>query len=773
MLRTVSPDPFLRPRLTRFLSGGRTASGDLPEAAVVPIRSLLERGAVDRCRLLIVLTIPFFAAYALRSAYLLAEPTVEPYYDRRALVWMRNGLALACGFWILFLAWGWLENRRPRPHTVYLLVGSLSWWVGICGVAYALGPITSPAWIAVVIGGVTNLLLLPRGVALLGIGVGMTLIVVSLACAITGLIPYAPVFADSPIVASQVALPYTLGNTITSVAATLLVVGVMSYVVTQWRTALARLGGIVEDRTRELVRRERAEEALRANEERYRLLAENAGDLVAELNGEGVYEYLSPSYQTVLGYAPDELLGRDPFERMHPDDRERMRASAERIVTSGIPETKIYRSQRRDGEWRWLEGHGRALATASGDTHLLVVIRDITERRQVEEEQRKLEAQLQETQKLESLGVLAGGIAHDFNNLLVPILGNAHLAEAELAPDSPARRFIERVETAALRASDLTNTLLAYAGRGKLARQRLDICQLLQGMAELLHTAISRKVELRFELPDSLPSIEGDPAQLRPIVLNLITNASEAIGDERGVVTVSAGTIDADRPYLGETQLGSGLPNGAYVYLDVRDSGCGMDEETKAKIFDPFFTTKLTGRGLGLAALLGIVCAHRGALKVDSQPGQGTRFRLLFPCVDGLQADVAAEVTRSREWRGSGTILIVDDEETVRELLEEVIPRYGMSVMTAKDGREAVERFRQHAPEIAAVLLDLTMPEVGGVEAFLEIRRIQSEARVVLSSGYGEQDLAERLGGEEVNAFLQKPYQPEELIDKLRQVLEG
>jgi signal transduction histidine kinase len=281
------------------------------------------------------------------------------------------------------------------------------------------------------------------------------------------------------------------------------------------------------------------------------------------------------------------------------------------------------------------------------------ILRDITERKRAEEQQRKLEAQMRQTHKLESLGVLAGGIAHDFKNLLLPILGNAHLAEAELVPDSPARRFIERVQTAALRASELANELLAYAGRGELAAQRLDLSQLLQEMAELLRTAISRNVELRHELPDSLPPIEGDPTQLRQVILNLIMNASEAIGDKRGVVTVGAGTIHADSGYLGETDLGSGLPEGSYVYLDVCDTGCGMGEETKAKIFDPFFTTKLTGRGLGLATLLGIVRAHRGTLKVESQPGQGTAFRLLFPCAAGLQAAAEGKSTHPFECRGS------------------------------------------------------------------------------------------------------------------------
>jgi PAS domain S-box-containing protein len=623
-------------------------------------------------------------------------------------------------------------------------------------------------------------LLLPKGVALLGIGVGLTLMVASLACVMAGLIPYAPLFIDSPIGAFQLALPYVVGNTIVSVLATLLVVGIVGYIVTQWRRALAYLQRvntdlkrIVEDRTRELARRKRAEAALRTNEDRYRLLAENAGDLVAELNADGLYEYVSPSHQTVLGYVPDELLGRDPLELIHPADREETRAATERIIASGIPDTRIYRFRHRNGEWRWIEVYGRAFSTTSGDTHLLVVAQDISERQRAEEQQLKLEAQMQQTQKLESLGVLAGGIAHDFNNFLLPILGNARLAEDELEPGSPARRFIERVTTAALRASELSNQLLAYAGRGKLATERVDLRALLQETADLLHTAISRKVELKYELPDSLLPIEGDSAQLRQVILNLITNGSEAIGDGHGVVTIGAGTIDADSRYLSETHLGAGLPAGCYVYLDVRDTGCGMDEETQAKIFDPFFTTKFTGRGLGLAALLGIVRAHQGALRVESEPGRGTTFRLLFPCLAGSRAIPEAKSTRPVEWRGSGTILVVDDEEAVRELLEEVIPRYGMSVVAAKDGREAVKRFREHAPEIAAVLLALTLPEIGGVEAFLGIRRIRPDARVILSSGYSEVDFADRLAGQEVNGFLHKPYQPEELIEKLRQALEG
>ncbi len=431
------------------------------------------------------------------------------------------------------------------------------------------------------------------------------------------------------------------------------------------------------------------------------------------------------------------------------------------------------RLQHKDRSWRWFEFSGNAYQVPSGEMRAVIISRDITERKRAQVQQEKLEAQMQQTQKLESLGVLAGGIAHDFNNLLVPILGNARLAEGELPPGSPVGPFVEQIATAALRTSELTSQLLAYAGRGTLTTRPLDVCELLREMGKLLHTAIPRKVELRYELPDALPLIEGDPAQLRQVVLNLIINASEAIGDEPGVVTIGAGTIEADFASLGQTDLGPELPEGSYIYLDIRDSGCGMDEETRSKIFDPFFTTKFTGRGLGLAALLGIVRSHRGAVRVESELGSGTWFRLLFPCVPGSPAAIAKTFARPREWRSSGTVLVVDDEEAVRNVLGRTLQKCGLSVIMANDGREAVERFREHSPKIAAVLLDLAMPGIGGLEALVEMRKIRPDARIILSSGYSAVDVAARLEGQEVDGFLQKPYEPDALIQKLRELLEG
>jgi PAS domain S-box-containing protein len=511
---------------------------------------------------------------------------------------------------------------------------------------------------------------------------------------------------------------------------------------------------------------------LRESEERYRRLTDNAFDLIMEVDSKGRLLYASPNHRAVLGYEPDELTGRIAFELVHPDERQEVTRAFQMLLVSNWEREVVTRIRHKDGRWCWFEYSGNAYQAPTGEMRAVIISRDITERQQAQVQQEKLEAQMQQTQKLESLGVLAGGIAHDFNNLLVPILGNARLAESELAPDSPVSPFVERIATAALRTSELTNQLLAYAGRGTLTARPLDVCELLREMGELFHTAISRKVELRYKLPDALPLIEGDAAQLRQVVLNLIINASEAIGDEPGVVTIGAGTIEADRACLGQTYLGPELPEGSYIYLDIRDSGCGMDEETRSKIFDPFFTTKFTGRGLGLAALLGIVRAHRGAVRVESEPGRGTRFRLLFPCLSGSAAAIEKTIARPREWRGSGTVLVVDDEEAVRDLLGHVLPKCGLSVIMANDGREAVERFREHALKIAAVLLDLTMPGIGGVEAFVEMRKIRPDARIILSSGYSAVDVAARFEGQEVDGFLQKPYEPEALIQKLRELLE-
>ncbi|MBN1341901.1 MAG: response regulator [Phycisphaerae bacterium] len=399
---------------------------------------------------------------------------------------------------------------------------------------------------------------------------------------------------------------------------------------------------------------------------------------------------------------------------------------------------------------------------------------DISELVRAEEERRLLEAQFQHAQRLERLGILAGGIAHDFNNLLTGILGNASLALTDLEEGSPIRDGIRQIETSALRAAELTSQMLAYSGRGAFVVAPVDLSKLIREMAELLRSSIPKKVAVRQKLAGDLPCVEADIAQIRQVVMNLIINASEAIGDAEGVITVSTGVTDADRQSLADAHVGHDLPQGRYVYLEVADTGHGMDAATRSRMFDPFFTTKFTGRGLGLAATLGIIRGHRAAITVHSEPGKGTTFRALFPCSDRTPENVSGSGrgTQAEEFRG-GTILVVDDEQAVRRLAAKALERAGFTVMTACDGREAVEIFRRHADEIAAVLLDRTMPATDGIQAFEEIRRIKPDARVVLSSGYTVQEAGEGLADSGLSGFIQKPYQPGLLIEKMREAVEG
>ncbi len=445
-----------------------------------------------------------------------------------------------------------------------------------------------------------------------------------------------------------------------------------------------------------------------------------------------------------------------------------------------------------------LEGEGFAALVAIQDVTDLTrrlddyrrlrdrALEEVRERRRAEEERQRLEARVQQAQKLESLGVLAGGIAHDFNNLLVGILGNAELVLTGLSPASEARRLVRAITESAKRAAELSGQMLAYAGKGRVRVVPLSLAERIPPMIPLVESSISKKAILDTDLPADLPMIEGDPGQIRQVLVNLVTNAAEALGEESGRIRISAGTVERDLPALGRSYLGDGLAAGEYVVLEVSDTGCGMDRETREKIFDPFFSTKFTGRGLGLAAVLGIVRGHRGTLEVESEPGRGTTFRVLFPRFEPGPAlrtaagspPAAAPTARPADdpqpaadaGRGeAGTVLVVDDEEMVRRLARMALERSGFSVLTAADGRQGVEAFRAGADRVAVVLLDLTMPELSGEEVYRELRRIRPGVKVIFSSGY-DQRTGPLL---EDAAFLRKPYRPQDLVARVKKVLEG
>ncbi len=523
----------------------------------------------------------------------------------------------------------------------------------------------------------------------------------------------------------------------------------------------------------DITERKKAEQALRESEARYRLLAENVSDVIWTMDLDLNFTYISPSVEAMEGYTIEEAMARRIEDYMTPESYKLARKTLDeelawqRAHPGDVPRTRMLELEqyRKDGTLIWAEMTMSFLCDANNQpVGILGITRDITQRK-------RLQAQIQHAQKLESLGVLAGGIAHDFNNLLMGILGNASLALMELRTQSKARHNVEQIETAAMRAAELSRQMLAYSGKGKFVIEPICISSLVEEMTHLLGASISKKAVLKYHFADNLPLIEGDATQLRQVIMNLITNASEAIGDKSGIITVGTGVMEADQSYLADTYVNDELPRGSYVYLEVSDTGCGMDQETQKKIFDPFFTKKFMGRGLGLAAVLGIIRGHNGAIKVYSEVGKGSTVKVLFPC-STLNSKAVLQATKQEiGWRGSGTILVVDDEQTVRAVAKMILEEFGFDVLTANDGAQAVEVFREHAKQIDAVLLDMTMPRLSGEEVFTELRRIRPDVPVVLSSGYNEEEATARFTGKGLAGFLQKPYRPNALIQKLRELL--
>jgi len=526
----------------------------------------------------------------------------------------------------------------------------------------------------------------------------------------------------------------------------------------------------------EIAERRRIQESLRESEERFRSLVETTSDWIWEVDRNAIYAYASPKVRDLLGYEPEEVVGRSFFDFMPSDEAVRTSDFFRGVAASGRPFAgHVNVNLHRDGRRVWLETSGVPVFDAEGKVlGYRGIGRDITERKHAEEVRSQLEAQVQHSQKLESLGVLAGGIAHDFNNLLVAVLGNADLLLREFSEGSPAREKVEDIAKASRRAAELCQQMLAYSGKGRFVVEPLRLSDLVSEMAQMLEVSISKKVALEYDFDDCLPAIEADATQVRQIVLNLITNASEAIGDQRGAIRVMTRVVDVSSAFACATHPPEELPAGRYVALEVADTGCGMDAEVREKMFDPFFTTKFTGRGLGLAAVLGIVRGHGGAVDVSSEPGRGTTFRVLFPALEDRPGATRRDADReASQWQGSGMVLLVDDEPAVRRLGSRMLESLGFTAVTARDGVEAVELLREHRDRIRCVVLDLTMPQMDGEETFQELRAIRQEVPVILSSGYAEQDATQKFSGKGLSGFIQKPYELDALGAVLRRVLGG
>jgi len=511
--------------------------------------------------------------------------------------------------------------------------------------------------------------------------------------------------------------------------------------------------------------------ALTESEARYKILLETSPSAIGVHRG-GKWIYVNPAaVKLFAAEGSDEMIGADVLDFVHPDHHamviERMQSQMKDNVAVPAVEEKLLR---KNGEVFIAEVQSSPV-NFEGEQALLTTCLDISHRKKHEDEKLSLLRQLEHAQRLESLGVLAGGIAHDFNNLLAAILGNIELARMEVEESPKAKEHFDNLEEICDQAAKLSQQMLFYAGKGNYEQNVLNINSTVRSMAKLIRASVGGNVEMLVKLDSDVPSIEGDPSQIQQVILNFIVNAAEAIGSDAGTVKLTTKTVRAKRHLLDELYNGTNIPEGNYVVIEVKDSGCGMERELLDRIFDPFFTTKEAGTGLGLSAVLGIVRAHRGAVQVVSKPGHGTTFRILLPATDRPPETRIVRTFETEDWKGEGTVLVVDDDPSIRSVLSSLVRKFNFEVITADDGRQGVNAFRKHHGKLAVVMLDMTMPQLGGVDAMLEMRKIDSAVPVILISGYSEEEAGRLVSREQPDAFVQKPFRAKELKKCLYKVL--
>jgi two-component system, cell cycle sensor histidine kinase and response regulator CckA len=520
---------------------------------------------------------------------------------------------------------------------------------------------------------------------------------------------------------------------------------------------------------RDVTERKNNEEILRNSEERYRTLVTLLPDVIFLCDLKGNLTFASGRAVDLFGVTSVEaMLGHPIADWLVTEQWERAENTFSSLAVSGGSRVCEFDILRTDSVSFPAEFNIAVLHSSDGmPERLIIVVRDISERRRLELERLAMERQFLQTQKLESLGVLAGGIAHDFNNLLVGILGNISLVKGRMNPSDRNYLYLQRAEHSGERAAELTRQMLAYSGRGRYVSEPIDLNDLIRENTELFRSSIPRIISMDISLAAGQVCMSGSPAQIQQVIMNLITNAFEAIGDRTGEITILTGAINAEGIAPGEKK---DLPTGRYIFLEVRDNGSGMTPDVKAHLFEPFFTTKFTGRGLGMAAVQGIVQAHKGRITVDSETGSGSTIRIFFPetpCVEPRPRTGTHPAARWKRTGVTGTVIIVDDEDDSRDLALELVAELGFTARGAVHGRQALEILQQEGEACVCILLDMTMPVMDGAETFREIRKISRTLPVILCSGFNEQDVLQKVVQDGHSTFLQKPYRPTLLTDQI------
>lgn len=521
---------------------------------------------------------------------------------------------------------------------------------------------------------------------------------------------------------------------------------------------------------RDISDRRQIERALLESEERYRMLADNPYELIAELDENAHFIFASPNFEAILGYSPEQLLGSPGIDIIHPEDREAVRRGLTSAFANLATRHGSYRALHRDGSYRWLETTMHTYRTPNSKVMAVIISRDITERVESNEALRQTEQKLQQSQKMEAIGRMAGGIAHDFNNLLTAITGYCDLLLEELGAQHPARADAEEILKASERAAALTHQLLAFSRRQVLQTRILDLNNLVADMDRMLRRLIGEDVELVTLLDGAAWPIKADPGQLQQVLLNLVVNARDAM-PRGGRITIE--TANTTRDDTVSTELDE-IPAGEYLTLSVSDNGTGMTPEIRAMIFEPFFTTKESGKGtgLGLSTVIGIVQQSGGYIEVESEDGGGACFVIYLP--RATEVPMLPERYRSPEqFQGSETIVVVEDSEPVRKLVVRCLDRHGYTVLEAISGVEALRYFNRHPDPIHLLLSDVILPKMDGFEISKRAREIRPETRVIYMSGFTDDVLWEHGVRAEDITLLEKPFTPSTLLRKVREFLDS
>jgi PAS domain S-box-containing protein len=510
---------------------------------------------------------------------------------------------------------------------------------------------------------------------------------------------------------------------------------------------------------------------LQESEHRYRLLADNVADVIWILDLETLkLTYVSPSVEKTSGFTPEEVLTQSIDQYLTPGSFKQVvttlggtleRAAKGEIDIKSYSITIELEEVHKNRSIIPIEVTAGFLLDENDQPNaVLGISRDLSERKKSEKERTAVKDKLQQAKKMESLGTMAGSIAHNFNNLLMVVLGNLEIAKADLPEGSTAASNIQRAANASQRAADLSSMMLTYVGQLKKESLPVDLSQIVKAVLKNLDESKMANVNLDLELADPMPLVAADTDQMRQMVSGFITNAIEALGTGTGRVRISTGSMHGNRNYLSTTYLKEDMPEGLYAYVEVADTGCGMDAETLSKVFDPFFSTKFTGRGLGMAAVIGIIRSHNGALKVSSVKNEGSVFTALFP-IQGISLRPAAVNQKDDQKVAEGrSVLLVDDDTMVMDVGSQFLKRLGYTVLTASGGQQALDMFQQATDRIDCVLLDFTMPGMDGLETMQQIRKIRPDARIIITSGYARQQIEDRFASiGPPDDFIHKPFE--------------